>query len=163
MMVWVDYLIPAIIALSAVFSLMRGFVREAISLVGWVIALWIALRYAKTLADLFLSSVSAPSLRIIIAFTILFVITLMLAALLNHLASHLVRQTGLTGTDRLIGVIFGAVRGGVVVAMLVLVAGMTNLPQDPWWEKSLMIGHFQSLAAWLQVNVAPEITQYFHS
>lgn len=160
-MVLVDYLIPVIIALSAVFSLMRGFIREAISLVGWVVAFWIALRYSNTLAELFLSGISVPSLRLIVAFTVLFVLTLMLSAVINHLASHVVQQTGLTGTDRLIGVIFGVVRGALVVSMLVLLAGLTPLPQDPWWRESLMIGHFQNFAGWLQVNVAPEIAQYF--
>jgi len=160
-MVWVDYLIPGIIVLSALFSLMRGFVREALSLIGWVAAFWLALRYANPLAELFLSSITIPSLRIIVAFTILFVLTLMLAALINHLAGHLVKRTGLTGTDRMIGIVFGVARGGVVVSMLVLLAGLTTLPQDPWWGQSIMIGHFEGLALWLQTNIAPEISGRF--
>lgn len=156
-MVWVDIVIPVIIAISALFSLMRGFVREALSLVGWLAAFWIALTFAKNLADLFLGGIATPSLRIVVAFTILFVATLVLAALINHLASQLVKRTGLTGTDRMIGMIFGVVRGVVVVCVLVLLAGMTPMPQDPWWKESLMIGQFQHLAVWLQKSVAPEI------
>jgi len=160
-MVWVDYVIPGIIVLSALFSLMRGFVREALSLMGWVAAFWLALRYANPLAELFLSSFTIPSLRIITAFTILFVLTLMLAALVNHLAGHLVKRTGLTSTDRAVGVVFGVARGGVVVSMLVLLAGLTSLPQDPWWGESMMIGHFEHVALWLQTNIAPEINGAF--
>ena len=160
-MVWVDCVIPGIIVLSALFSLMRGFVREALSLIGWVAAFWLALRYANPLAELFLSSITIPSLRIITAFTILFVLTLMLAALVNHLAGHLVKRTGLTGTDRAVGIVFGIARGGVVVSILVLLAGLTSLPQDPWWGESMMIGHFESFALWMQSTIAPEINGTF--
>ena len=160
-MVWVDYVIPGIIVISALFSLMRGFVREALSLIGWVAAFWLALRYANPLAELFLSSITIPSLRIITAFTILFVLTLMLAALVNHLAGHLVKRTGLTGTDRAVGIVFGVARGGVVVSILVLLAGLTSLPQDPWWGESMMIGHFESFALWMQTTIAAEINGTF--
>jgi len=160
-MVWVDYVIPGIIVLSALFSLMRGFVREALSLIGWVTAFWLALRYSNPLAELFLSSITLPSLRIITAFTILFVLTLMLAALINHLAGHLIRRTGLTSTDRAVGVVFGLARGAVVVSILVLLAGLTSLPQDPWWGESMMIGHFEHFALWMQTHIAPEISGAF--
>jgi membrane protein required for colicin V production len=156
-MVWVDYLIPTIIAVSAVFSLVRGFVREAISLVGWVLGFLISLIYHGTFARLFLASISSPTFRDVLAITILFVMTIVITALINHLAGFIVKQSGLTGTDRLIGVAFGAVRGGVIVALLILLAGMTPMPQDPWWKESMMIGHFQDLANWIQLNVAPEI------
>jgi membrane protein required for colicin V production len=156
-MIWVDIAIPVVIAVSALISLMRGFVREALSLAGWLAAFWVALSFSKNLADLFLGGISTPSLRIVAAFTLLFVVTLLLAALINHLACQLVKRTGLTGTDRLIGMIFGVVRGAVVVSVLVLLAGMTAMPQDPWWKKSLMVGHFQDMAMWMQTSVAPEI------
>lgn len=156
-MIWVDVVIPGIIAISALFSLIRGFVREALSLIGWCAAFWVALNFSKSLADLFLTGIGAPSLRIVVAFVILFVITLVLAALLNHLACQLVKRTGLTSTDRMIGMIFGIARGAVVVSVLVLLAGLTAMPQDPWWRESVMIGYFQELALWLRNVVAPEI------
>jgi len=159
-MVWVDYLIPGIIVVSALLSLVRGFVREAMSLAGWLIATWVALHYSQPLAEAFLAGISAPSLRVGVAFVILFVIVLVLSALINRLASQLVKKTGLTGTDRMIGMLFGAVRGAVVVAVLVLLAGMTTMPQDPWWQESVTIDYFQDLAVWLQDNVAPEIASY---
>jgi len=156
-MVWVDFIIPAIIAISALFSLMRGFIREAISLFGWIAAFWIALRFANSLAEMFLSSISIPSLRIIIAFTILFVLTLMLTGLINHLVGYLVKRTGLTGTDRMVGMVFGMARGAVIVSILVLLAGFTTMPQDPWWHESLMIGYFERVADFLRTTIAPEI------
>jgi membrane protein required for colicin V production len=157
-MIWVDIVIPGIIAISALFSLMRGFVREALSLVGWLVAFWVALTFAQSLAELFLGGISPPSLRIVVAFAILFVITLVLTALVNRLAGQLVRHTGLTGTDRMIGMVFGIARGVVLVSVMVFLAGHTALPQDPWWQASAMIGVFQELALWLRETVVPDIT-----
>jgi membrane protein required for colicin V production len=157
-MIWVDIVIPGIIAISALFSLMRGFVREALSLLGWLAAFWVALTFAKEFADLLLTGISTPSVRVVVSFTILFVVTLVVAALVNRLAGSLVSKTGLTGTDRMIGMIFGIARGVVVVSVLVLLAGMTTMPQDPWWQQSVLIDVFQKLALWLRYTVAPELT-----
>lgn len=157
-MIWVDIVIPGIIAISALFSLMRGFVREALSLAGWVAAFWVALTFAKDFADLLLAGISAPSLRMVVSFTILFVVTLVITALLNRLAGQLVTRTGLSGTDRMIGMIFGIARGVVVVSVLVLLAGLTTMPQDPWWQQSVLVDVFHKLALWLRYTVAPELT-----
>ena len=67
-------------------------------------------------------------------------------------------RTGLTGTDRMIGMIFGIARGVVLVSVLVLLAGMTTMPQDPWWQQSVLIDVFHKLALWLRYTVAPELT-----
>ncbi|HHI92265.1 MAG TPA: CvpA family protein [Gammaproteobacteria bacterium] len=157
-MIWVDIVIPGVIIISALFSLMRGFVREALSLLGWLAAFWIALTFARDFADLLLTGISAPSVRMVVSFTILFVVTLVIAALVNRLAGSLVAKTGLTSTDRMIGMIFGVARGVVVVAVLVLLASMTTIPQDPWWRESALIDVFHKLALWLRYTVAPELT-----
>ncbi len=129
-MIWVDIVIPGIIVISALFSLLRGFVREALSLLGWMAAFWVALTFAKNLADVFLAGISVPSLRIVVAFTILFVVTLVLTALVNRFAGQLVKKTGLSGTDRMIGMIFGIARGVIVVSVLVLRGGLSSMAQD---------------------------------
>ncbi|HEC20735.1 MAG TPA: CvpA family protein [Gammaproteobacteria bacterium] len=156
-MVWVDIVIPGIIAISALFSLLRGFVREALSLLGWLAAFWVALSFAQDFADLLLTGITTPSVRVVVSFTILFVLTLVIAALLNRLAGTLVTKTGLTGTDRMIGMIFGIARGVVLVSVLVLLAGMTTLPEDPWWRESALIDVFYKLAQWLRYNFAPDL------
>lgn len=156
-MIWVDFVIPGIIVISALFSLMRGFVREALSLIGWLAAFWVALTFSGSLAQEFLMSIGLPSVRMVVAFTLLFVVALVLTAILNRLAGQLVKRTGLTGTDRMIGMVFGVARGVVLVAVIVLMAGMTALPQDPWWQESYLIDIFEQLAVWLQHNVAPDI------
>jgi len=156
-MIWVDYTILAVIGLSALISLMRGFVREALSLAGWILAFWVALTFTRELADLLPASISVPSARLAIAFLSLFFLALLLAALVNFLAVQLVEKTGLSGTDRLLGAGFGIARGAVIVAILVLLAGFTAVPRDPWWRSSVLIPQFQQLALWIRGFLPPDI------
>jgi len=102
-----------------------------------------------------------PSLRVAAAFGGLFLATLLLGGLVGILASHLVDYTGLTGTDRVLGMGFGLLRGGAFIAVLVLVAGLTPLPRDPWWQQSLLLDHFQQTALWLRDFLPPELAQNF--
>jgi len=156
---WVDYSILAIIGVSVLISLWRGFTKEALSLAGWVVAAWVALTFSDNLQLLLEPHISAPSIRLVVAFAILFVATLFLAGLVNYLAGQLIRKTGLSGTDRMIGVLFGVARGVLVVAVLVLVAGMTPMPQDPWWRDSQLLHYFQDIAIWIRQFLPDDIAQ----
>ena len=160
-MIWVDYGILIIVALSALISVMRGFVREALSLAAWVAAFWVAFAFHQHLAALFINHIETPSIRLISAFALLFVVTLVICAIINSLIAQLVKKTGLSGTDRMLGVLFGIARGAVVVAILALLAGLTPLPADPWWKESIFIVHFQSMAIWLQQFLPPDIAKNF--
>ena len=138
-LIWVDYVILGIVGLSALISIIRGFVREALSLLGWIGAIWIGLTFCKPVAVLMTDLVSVPSVRVAGAFLVLFVASLIAAGLINFLAGKLVEKTGLSGTDRMLGVIFGSVRGVIIVGVLVLLAGFTALPQDPLVEPSRLV------------------------
>ena len=145
-MTWVDLLILGLIGLSMTISLFRGFVKEAFSLATWIIGIWVALVFADELAALVEPWIPMPSVRVIGSFAILFLVVLILGAWVNYLVSQLVKKTGLSGTDRMLGTIFGIARGIVIVAILVLVAGLTVLPQDGWWQQSMFMPHFEQLA-----------------
>ncbi len=140
---WLDYAILAVIALSALISVIRGFVREFLSLVVWIAAFWIALRFAEPLSLHLDDYIASPSIRLVAAFAALFVTTLLVGALLNFLVGQLVGKTGLSGTDRFLGIFFGIARGLLVVAILVLAAGLTALPRESWWQESLMVKQIQ--------------------
>ena len=154
---WIDVVILALIALSAILSLFRGFVKEAVALVTWLVALWVAMAFYEDLAAILSQWISLPSAQRITAFAVLFICVLLLGAIVNYLASKLVNKTGLTGTDKLLGIVFGVARGGVIVAILVLLAGLTPLPQDPWWQDSQLLGYFQELAMWMRSYLPNEI------
>jgi membrane protein required for colicin V production len=155
-MAWIDIVIIALIVLSAILSLFRGFVTEALALATWLVAFWVAMTFYQDLAVWFSQWVSLPSAQKAVAFAALFVCTWVLGAVVNYLAGKLVAKTGLTGTDRMLGVLFGAARGAVIVTILVLLAGVTLLPQDPWWQDSHLLGYFEELAVWVRNFLPPE-------
>ncbi|MGA7981993.1 MAG: CvpA family protein [Chromatiaceae bacterium] len=145
-MTWVDYVIIGIIALSALIGLARGLIREVVSLVVWVAAIYIAWTHYRSVADQLAQWISTPAVRMAAGFLILAFTVLIAGALLGYLLSTLVEKTGLTGTDRLLGAVFGAGRGVVLVAMLVFLGALTPLQQDSWWKQSALVGRFQVLA-----------------
>ena len=156
---WADYLIILLIALSMLMGLWRGLLREVISLATWIAAFAIAFLFAEDVAAYLVPHLDLPSLRIAVAFGGLFLVTLLLGGLIGILASYLVHYTGLTGTDRVLGVTFGLARGGAIIAMLVLAAGFTPLPQDPWWGQSVLLPYFQEIALWLRDFLPPELAE----
>jgi membrane protein required for colicin V production len=156
-MIWVDYVIVGILALSAVIGLARGLIREVLSLIIWVVAVLVAWKFHSPLADQLTHWLSTPSVRIGVAFVILVFVVLILGAILGQVLTTLVDKTGLTGTDRLLGVVFGAARGALLVAVLVYLAALTPMLEDPWWKESLLIGHFQTLADRVLAMIPPEV------
>jgi len=161
-MFWIDYLIIGIILLSAIISVVRGFVKEVLSLLAWIVAFWVALSFSQQLSVLLTHYVDTPSLRIFIAFTALFVITLVLGALVNHLISTVVAKTGLTGTDRSLGVIFGLLRGIAIVTLMLMLAATTPMPEDSWWQNSLLIGYFENLVIWAKAFLPVDLAGYIN-
>lgn len=145
---WVDWLIIGIVAVSALISLTRGFVKEALSLVTWIIAGLVAWTFGGALAELLTGYIETPSLRVITACAILFVLTLILGGLINYLIGQLVLVTGLTGTDRFLGMVFGAARGVLLVVIAVGLLSLAPVEADSWWRESELIPHFLLVADW---------------
>ncbi|MEX6504315.1 CvpA family protein [Pseudomonas zhanjiangensis] len=145
---WVDWAIIAIIAISGLISLSRGFVKEALSLLTWIIAGVVAWMFGGALSQHLVDYIQTPSARVIAACSILFIVTLLVGALVNYLLGELIRVTGLSGTDRLLGMVFGAARGGLLVVVLVGLLSLTPFQQDPWWRESTLLPHFLLVADW---------------
>jgi membrane protein required for colicin V production len=149
-MSWIDAVIIGIIALSALISLFRGFVREALSLAAWILAFWVAIVFCHPASDFLVNYIKSPTLRLIAAFGGLFLITLIFGTIINFLIGKLVDKTGLSGTDRMLGVIFGTARGVLLVAALLLVAHLTPMPDEDFWEQSFLIPQFTPIEDWLR-------------
>jgi membrane protein required for colicin V production len=160
-MSWLDLLILAIIALSALISVIRGFVKESISLVTWIAAAVLAFRYFSPMSELLEPYLAAPTIRSVTAFAILFVSTLIVGAIVNFIMSQLVSKTGLSGTDKALGVIFGGARGVLIVTMAVLLASLTPMPEAQWWQDSAMVGFFQQLAEWVKGIIPADTVDKF--
>jgi len=148
MMIWVDYAILAIIGISTLVSLVRGFVKEAVSVIIWIGAFFIASTFYPDLA-VHLSNITDQFLRNAAAITILFASTLIIGALVNYIIGQLVSKTGLSGTDRVLGLIFGGLRGVLIVsAILFLLDAFTPSASSQWWLNSLLIPEFQLIVVW---------------
>lgn len=160
-MIWIDYAILGVIGLSALISVVRGFIKEALSLIGWIAAIWVGLAFSEDIGALLADKISVPSVRIALAFSVLFVATLFLTGIVIYLVGLLVKKTGLSGTDRMLGVIFGVARGVIIVGILVLLAGLTPIPNDPWWRESTLVPHFERLAVEIRGLLPADIAQHF--
>ncbi|MFD2228668.1 CvpA family protein [Alkalimarinus sediminis] len=145
---WADWSILAIISISSLFSLKRGFVKEALSLVTWVAAFIIARTFNPNLQTLLVDLIDTVVLRAVAAFAILFIGTLIVGAIINNLIGLLVKITGLSTTDRLLGVIFGVARGVIIVVVTIALLRVTPMVDDTWWKESVMITKLQVLEQW---------------
>lgn len=138
-----DWMIVAVVGVSAIISLVRGFVREALSLLAWGAAFAAATMFHEPVAHWLDGVMATPSLRFIVAWLGIFLAVLLGLGLINFVISRLIRASGLSGTDRFLGSLFGIARGLVVVlAVLILAPNAVPVKQDAWWRESSLIPHF---------------------
>ncbi|MBB3103542.1 CvpA family protein [Azomonas macrocytogenes] len=145
---WVDWAIVAIVVISSLISLKRGFVKEALSLVTWIVAAIVAWMFGGSLSHYLVGYIGTPSIQVIAACALLFIATLLVGALVNFLLGELIRVTGLSGTDRFLGMAFGVARGCLLVVILVGLLSLGPVQQDVWWQESTLIPHFLRIADW---------------
>ncbi|AHG73074.1 CvpA family protein [Mannheimia bovis] len=158
----VDLIIIGIIAFSVLVSLWRGFTNEALSLLGWVIAFFVASSFYPYLSGYFtqINSVylqNSEFLRNGLAAAILFILTLIVCGVINGLLGKVIDLSGLSITDRILGGAFGALRGILIVsAILFFLDTFTQASQTELWKSSLLIPHFDFIVKWffeqLQTN-----------
>ncbi len=159
-MEYVDYVVLGIVLLSILVGALRGFIKEVFSLAVWAAAFLIAFQYSGALALQLESHIELPSARTSLAFAGLFLVVLLIGGLITFLIGKLVEKTGLSGTDRLLGGLFGAIRGLILILVLMLVAGLTPVPQDPWWQQSRTIQSLIPLAEWSTQFLPDYILEY---
>lgn len=150
-----DYCVLAILGISVLLSLARGFVRELVSLAGWIVAFMVANSFAAQFAPMLPSFITGESLRMLLAFAALFLATLLAMGLVAMAASALTKTAGLGLADRFLGSLFGLMRGFLVVLLIVLAAGLTALPQEPFWRKAVLSGPLE-IAAMMAIPWLPQ-------
>jgi membrane protein required for colicin V production len=160
-MSWLDYAILGVLAVSVVWGIWRGFVREVISLAGWVLAFLAANAVAGPLGDALPTSISSPEVRVLAAFLIVFIFTLSIATVAGMLLSRLLKAAGLGGLDRTLGGLFGLARGVVILLALAIAAGLTTAPRHPLWKESVGAGMLTrtvlQLKPWLPPRLADRL------
>lgn len=135
-MTWLDYAVIGVFAASLVLGAWRGLVREVLSILGWVIAFLAANLFAGPLGPVMPQAIPSPELRVAAAYLAVFVGSLVATSLVALLLSKIVKAVGLGGADRLLGALFGAARGLLIVVAAALLAGLTGAPRQPFWRDS---------------------------
>jgi membrane protein required for colicin V production len=154
---WVDWVIVSVIGLSTLLSLLRGFVKEALSLAAWVLAFFVATAFSAQVSLLLEQSIENDGLRYAVSYGILFVASLMLGSLVNNLVRQLVKMTGLGGLDRVLGTVFGFARGLIIVVVLVYIA-QAIVPEEELEQESLLLPRVMLVVEWAQQNFSTLVT-----
>ena len=156
-----DIVIIAVILLSAVIGLFRGLVREILSLLGWIVAIWVAWVFAPQLSGLFTGLISSPEVQLAAAFILLFLVILVLIAILAHYICKIISASALKTTDRSLGMLFGALRGVLLVALVAILLQTSFLAKEQWWLGSVLKDFFIQIA-WQVISVLPpEVGEIF--
>ncbi|MCB1749613.1 MAG: CvpA family protein [Gammaproteobacteria bacterium] len=158
---WADIAILAVILVSILVSVLRGFVKEMLSLLAWVAAFWMAIHFSSTASALLEPYVAVATARLVIAFVAVLVATLIGVGVVNFVIGKLIESTGLSGTDRLLGAVFGFARGAAIVGIAVLLAGLTPLPTQPWWQEAQTIPPFETAALYALNWLPPDLAGNF--
>ena len=146
---WLDYVIIAVIGLSVLTGLFRGFIKELIALCVWILAIWLAYSYSSALDPWLTHYVQDKTARTVIAFIAILLATIIVGGIFNALLSFILRSTGLSGTDRLLGMAFGLVRGVFIVALIMVVVKMTSDPQKSYVSQSRIYPTLEPLVSWV--------------
>lgn len=145
----IDFIIIGIIGLSVVTGLFRGFVKELIALGVWIIAIWVAFTYSTEVAQWLNPYIHDKTARAVVAFVGILLVIIIVGGLFNAILSFILRRSGLSGTDRLLGMGFGFVRGVFIVALLMLVVEIAAVPHKAYTDQSRLYSKFTPLVNWL--------------
>ena len=156
-----DLIIAGVILLSILIGVVRGFIKESISLITWIVAICLAIMYASPLSA-HISFTKSPLVHTLTAFLLIFVGMVFVGALINYMISSLIRRTPFSIPDKVLGSLFGLMRGIAFVTILVLLGGLTPLPEEGWWQQSYSIARLQVLAVWLKERLPEENAKVFH-
>lgn len=152
---WVDLVIIGIIILSILTGVVRGFIKELIALCVWVLAIWLSYNHSHQLAAWLQTYIQDAAARRVAAFIIVLLAVLIVGGIANALISSVLKRSGLSGTDRLLGMGFGFLRGVFIVALIIVVLQMTSIPQSEYAKDSLLYQQFAPMVSWMH-EVMPD-------
>ena len=159
-LIWIDFAIIGLTSISLLIGLLRGFSQGVYSLINWILATGVGLTFSRDFSFFLPLKLSDPAARIAASFAALFFTTLLVGGLIRILLGDLVKKNRLTLLDRLGGMIAGIAHSLIVVTVIVLLTGLSVLPQSPWWNESKLLPPFQTFALWLRDHVPSELTKH---
>lgn len=149
-MVAIDYIIIAIVLVSAVTGLIQGFLREVCALVTWVLAVLLAWKFGALIEPHLGGALRQAPYGLWAGRGIVFVGVLVVGGIIGAIVNHYVRLSMFSGLDRLLGFLLGLVRGVVIVGVVVVLAQQVKLDGEAWWKKSRLLPHMQPVANMLR-------------
>ncbi|HRE16791.1 MAG TPA: CvpA family protein [Rhodocyclaceae bacterium] len=156
-----DYVVIAIVAASLLLGLWRGVVGELIALAAWVLAFFAAIEFGAQIGAGVFAGIADPAMRSLAGCVAVFVGVLVIMALIRLAVSGLVKALGLSLSDRILGLVFGLVRGVLVCVLLVAVGGLTSAPRQTWWTTAALSAPLETavlgLKPWLPQDLAKRI------
>jgi len=155
-MSYFDLIVVAVILLSTIFAYARGVVRELVAIASWIVGLVAALYYSGPVAVLFASFDIPPAARHALAFVLVLIVVLIVGGIVARLLRNVVHGVGLGFVDRLLGAVFGVLRGALLVVIFALIAGLTGLPRHDWWQNSTLGPVLAESALALRPYMPPE-------
>ena len=157
-MTWFDYGVLAIVGISLLWGVLRGFVRELVSMVGWIAGFILAMAFTQALAAQFPPSLG-PFLSALLAFIAILLVTWIASGLVGLILSKVIQAAGLGWADRSLGALFGLVRGLVIVLILVMLGGLTPLPGEPFWRNAVLARPLEAAALLARSALPPGLAE----
>jgi membrane protein required for colicin V production len=157
-----DHIFAIILLLSGTVGYFRGFIRESIALLSWLVGLWVAWRFAYVINPWLGGALAEPGIREWMGRAIMLLIVLLAGSLVGSVVAHFARRAvGLAAMDRLLGAVFGLVRGVVIVGLLVLAGRAAELNNEPWWSETKSMPAAESVANWLEDYARPAAIELY--
>lgn len=144
-----DLVLLAIILVSAIYGIVRGLIRELLSLLSWAVSIWLAFKYAPDFSPLLEPYLDSPQLQYLIALAAIFVVSLLLFSLCAIVLAKLLSLVGIAGTDRSLGAVFGIIRGIAIGLILVFLLRLTPADEQDWFTSSSLVPYFDPIFAWM--------------
>jgi membrane protein required for colicin V production len=151
-----DYLVIAAVVISAIVGAMRGFLRESVALVTWLVALFVAWHFADLIEPHLGGLLSGSYVKPWAARVIIVLLILLLGAAIGAMLDHFVRLSIFSGMDRFLGLVFGLMRGVVLLGVFVILAQLLRLDGEKWWTRSLLVPYGESVANGLRSLVGEQ-------
>lgn len=155
-----DFVLLAILAISVVLGLLRGLLKEVLSLVAYASAFLAAIWWGPTVSDWSAQWISQPFVSMALAYLGVFIAVLLSIGFVNMALSALLSQTGLTPADHGLGAMFGLLRGVLFVLILVILAGYTPLPEEPWWKNAMFSKQVVSVVQQIKLRLPPPVNDW---
>ena len=157
-----DYSVLGILGFSILVGLMRGAIREIFSVAGWVLAFYAAKHWNAEALQYMPAQIPGQAIKVIAAFLLVFLVTLFVCSITSIVLTSFIKAAGLGGLNRLLGGLAGAVRGLLLVCVLVMLAGMTELPKDVRWSSAMLSAPLEALVLRLLPWMPDSIRQHVH-